>query len=107
MQVLRSYSNGLAKDDERRGTPPSWQLALESANKSPQTIKSYARSVGSLAKFLRDHDMPDDIDKVASERIRAFLLAECERTSPASAQQHYRNLHVYFQWIDAEGAART
>jgi site-specific recombinase XerD len=82
---------------------PSWQLALESANRSPKTIKSYTASVRSLAKFLREHDMPDDIDKVAPDHIRAFLVAERERTSPAFAQQHYRNLHVYFRWIEAEG----
>jgi hypothetical protein len=29
----------------------------------------------SLAKLLLDHDMPDDIGKVTSEHIRAFLLA--------------------------------
>jgi len=82
---------------------PSWQLALESANKSPKTIKSYTASVRSLARFLRENGMPDDVEKVATEHVRAFLLAERERTSPAFAQQHYRNLHVYFRWIEAEG----
>jgi len=82
---------------------PSWQLALESDNKSPKTIKSYTASVRSLAKFLRDHDMPDDIELVEPEHIRAFLVSERERTSPAFAQQHYRNLHVYFNWIESEG----
>jgi site-specific recombinase XerD len=82
---------------------PSWQLALESDNKSPKTIKSYTASVRSLAKFLRDHDMPDDIEKVGPEHIGAFLVAERERTSAAFAQQHYRNLHVYFRWIEREG----
>lgn len=81
----------------------SWKLALDSAGKSPETIKDYTSSVRSLAKFLRDHDMPDDIEAVAPEHIRAFLLAERERTSAASAQKHYRNLHVYFGWIAAEG----
>ena len=81
---------------------PSWQLALESGNKSPKTIKSYTVSVRSLSKFLRDHDMPDGIEDVAPEHIRAFLLAERERTSSAFAQQHYRNLHIYFRWVEAE-----
>lgn len=31
------------------------------------------------------------------------VLAGRERTWPAFAQQHYRNLHVYFRWVDAEG----
>lgn len=86
---------------------PSWQLALESAGKSPATIKSYTASVRSLAAFLRSHDMPDDIEAVGPEHIRAFLLAERERTSPAFSQQHYRNLHVYFRWIEAEGERET
>jgi hypothetical protein len=73
---------------------PSGQLALESASKSPKTIKSYIASVPPLAKCLRDHDMPDDIDKVGPDHLRAFLLAESERTSPAFAQQHCRNLHM-------------
>lgn len=82
---------------------PSWELALDSANKSPRTVKSYLASVRSLAAFLRDHDMPGGTDEVAAEHIRAFLLAERERTSAAYAQQHYRNLHVFFGWLHAEG----
>jgi hypothetical protein len=57
----------------------------------------------SLATFLRDHGMPDDIDKVAPERIRAFLVAERERTSLAFAQQHYRNRHIYFGYVEGSG----
>jgi site-specific recombinase XerD len=83
---------------------PSWQLAHESANRSPKTVKSYTASVRSLAKFLRGHDMPDDIEKVGPEHIRAFLVSWRERTSPTFGQQHYRNLHVYFRWIEAEGS---
>ena len=82
---------------------PSWQRALDSANKSPQTIKDYALSVRKLAKYLSDNDMPDDLDEVGPDHIRAFLLHERDRTSAASAQKHYRNLHVYFGWIKDEG----
>jgi site-specific recombinase XerD len=86
---------------------PSWQLVLESDNKSPKTIKSYTASLKSLAKFLREHDMPDDIEDVEPEHIRAFLVSERERTSAAFSQQHYRNLHVYFRWIESEGERRS
>src|ERR1700722_6463282 len=85
------------------GLLPSWQLALESANKSPKTIKDYTSSIRALTAFLRDNGMPDDVEKVGPENIRAFLGTQRERTSPASAQKHYRNLHVYFRWIEAEG----
>ena len=61
---------------------PSWQLALESDNKSPKTIKSYLASVKSLAAFLATSNMPAEIDDVTTESIRAFLVAERERTKP-------------------------
>jgi hypothetical protein len=66
---------------------PSWQLALESDNKFPKTIKSYTAGVRSLSAFLRAQGMPDDIEDAAPEHIRAFLVAARERTSPAFAQQ--------------------
>ena len=79
---------------------PSWEL--ESDNKSPKTIKSYLASVRSLAAFLAVNDMPGGIDDVTTERIRAFLVAERERTTPAYAQQHYRNLSVFWNWLVME-----
>lgn len=82
---------------------PSWELALDSANRSPYTIKDYLASVRSLAAYLRVHSMPDGIGETAPEHIRAYLRAERERTSPATAQRHYRNLHVWFNWLEREG----
>jgi hypothetical protein len=60
---------------------PSWELALDSGNKSPKTIKSYLASVRSLTAFLAANDMPGEIDDVTTESIRAFLVAERERTT--------------------------
>jgi integrase/recombinase XerD len=82
---------------------PSWELHLQSANKSPATVKDYTATVKKLGKHLREHGMPDDLEEVGPEHIRAFLLAERDKTSAASAQKHYRNLHVYFGWLQAEG----
>lgn len=81
---------------------PSWELALQAGNKSPGTITSYLDTVRhekyGLAAYLaregRELDAPS---------IRAFLAAERDRTSPASAAKHYRNLCVYFRWLVAEG----
>ena len=82
---------------------PSWGLALESDNKSLKTIKSYLASVRSLTAFLAANDMPGEIDDVTTESIRAFLVAERERTTSAYSQQHYRNLSVFWNWLAAEG----
>lgn len=84
------------------GLLPSWELALESDNKSPKTIKSYLASVRSLAAFLAANNMPGEVDDVTTESIRAFLVAERERTTPAYAQQHYRNLSVWWNWLVME-----
>lgn len=77
---------------------PSWELALDAGNKSPKTIVSYVDSVERLGGFLDGKGMP-----LEPKSIRAFLVAERDRTSPASAQKHYRNLHVFFGWLAAEG----
>jgi site-specific recombinase XerD len=77
---------------------PSWELALDAGNKSPTTITSYLDSAKRLAAYLGSENL-----ELAPPAIRAFLAAERDRTSPASAQKHYRNLHVYFGWLVAEG----
>jgi site-specific recombinase XerD len=82
---------------------PSWELALESDNKSPKTIKSYLASVRALTAFLAANDMPAGVDDVMTESIRAFLVAERERTTRRARQQHYRNLSVFWNWLAAEG----
>jgi site-specific recombinase XerD len=80
----------------------SWQLALEAAAKSERTVRSYTDSVKALHAFLVDQDMPADVEGVAAEHLRAFVLAEERRTSAASAAVHFRNLRVFFGWLASE-----
>ena len=80
----------------------SWQLALEAAAKSPRTVRSYLDSVKALYAYLTAQDMPSDIEGVDAEHVRAFLLAEEERTSAVSAAVHFRNLRVFFGWLARE-----
>lgn len=81
----------------------SWQLALEAAAKSPQTVRGYADSVRWLCKFLAEHDMPADVEGVDAPHIRAYLLGEEQRTSAVSAAHHFRNIRVFFGWLATEG----
>jgi site-specific recombinase XerD len=76
---------------------PSWKLALDAANKSPKTIISYVDSVKRLEAYLASEQLP-----LEPNAVRGFLAAERDRTSPASAAKHYRNLCVYFNWLLAE-----
>ena len=81
----------------------SWQLALEAAAKSPQTVRGYTDSVRWLCKFLVEHDMPADVEGVDAPHIRAYLLGEEQRTSAVSAAHHFRNIRVFFGWLASEG----
>jgi integrase/recombinase XerD len=81
----------------------SWQLALEAANKNPKTVRSYLDSIRALISFLADQGMPTDTEGIDPSHIRAFVLAEEQRTSPASAAVHFRNLRVFFGWLATEG----
>ena len=63
----------------------SWQLALEAANKSPQTVRAYTDSVRSLCKFLVDHDMPADVegvDAAAHPRLTCCARSSGRRPCP-------------------------
>jgi hypothetical protein len=78
------------------GWVDSWELSLDAAGKSPKTIASYTGSARAIAKFA-------GAKPVTVDTLRAFLVAERNRTSGASAQVHYRNLSVLFGWLIAEG----
>lgn len=81
----------------------SWQLSLEAAAKSPQTVRGYLDSLRSLCRFLAEHDMPTDTEGVDAPHIRAYLLHEEQRTSAVSAAHHFRNIRVFFGWLATEG----
>ena len=53
----------------------SRQLSLESAAKSPKTVRSYLDSLRALIKFLGTQGVPTDTEGVDAAHIQAFLLA--------------------------------
>ena len=86
-----------------RSSITSWQLALESANKSPKTVRAYTDSSRSLSRFLAAQGMPIDVEGVDAPHIRAYLLSEEQRTSPVSAAHQSWNIRVFFGWLASEG----
>ncbi|MEU3162941.1 tyrosine-type recombinase/integrase [Streptosporangium sp. NPDC006930] len=85
----------------------SWQLALEAQNKASETIRAYLRSARYLIRFLTEQGMPTDAERVDAEHIRAFLVAERERTTASSAACHHANLGVFWQWLVTEEERTT
>ncbi|MGH3379053.1 MAG: tyrosine-type recombinase/integrase [Mycobacterium sp.] len=82
---------------------PSWALALEAADKSRLTVRSYTDSARALVSWLDAHGLPADVRRIGPEQLEAFLAAETERTSAASAAVHFRNLRVFWNWLVSEG----
>jgi site-specific recombinase XerD len=81
----------------------SWTIHLESANKSPKTIRSYTDVAKMFIAYLAENHLPGDAERVQAEHVRAFLIYERHRTSPASADVAFRNLRVWFNWLCSEG----
>jgi len=82
---------------------PSWRLHLEASNLSPRTIRAYTDDGALLAAFLAAKGMPTAVLSIRREHVEAFIVAELERTSPASAATRYRSLQQLFNWLDDEG----
>lgn len=85
------------------GLLTSWRLHLEAANLSPRTIRAYTDDGALFAAFLAERGMPTTAASVRREHVEAFIVAELERTAPASAATRYRSLQQLFNWLDHEG----
>jgi site-specific recombinase XerC len=82
---------------------PSWRLHLEASNLSPRTIRAYTDDGARLAAYLAAKGMPTAVRNIRREHVEAFIVAELERTAPASAATRYRSLQQLFNWLDEEG----
>jgi site-specific recombinase XerD len=85
----------------------SWTLHLESAGRSPKTIRSYTDTIALLDAWLEAEDLPRSPRDIRPEHLRRWLLAERERTSPSTAQHHYRNARALWSWMRTEEIVRT
>lgn len=85
------------------GLIDSWTLALQAAAKSPLTIRSYTDTAKRFVAWLEERGYPATAEDVEAAHVREWLVAEQERTSPATASVHYRNLRVWWNWIIKEG----
>lgn len=81
----------------------SWRLHLEAANLSPRTIRAYTDDTALFVAYLAGKGMPTTAASIRREHVEAFIVAELERTAPASAATRYRSLQQLFNWLDEEG----
>ncbi|WP_062434845.1 tyrosine-type recombinase/integrase [Herbidospora daliensis] len=93
----------------------SYTLALDAANRSPGTIRSYEHTIRLLAAYLNAHQLPHAVGTIDAEAIRRFLLTartgcdldpctcRLQPSKPGNVDKHRRNLRAYFSWLIAEG----
>lgn len=81
----------------------SWKLSLDAAGKSPRTVTSYLATLHKLSAFLEKEGRPGDAEHVDASDLHAFLKHEIGRTSAVSAALQFRNMRVFFNWLESEG----
>lgn len=85
---------------------PSWMLALDQAERSPGTKRSYTDTITATSTWLTEHDMPTGVNEVNTTHLQAFLIDVKDRTSPGNAHKHMRNLRAFFNWAAKEKERR-
>jgi site-specific recombinase XerD len=84
----------------------SWQLSLQSQNKSPRTVETYLATVEQFASFLDERAMPTNVTLIEREHVEAYIAWLLDRNAqgaPATANLRYRSLQQFFKWLLAEG----
>lgn len=81
---------------------PSWMLALDQAELSAGTKRSYADTIRHTSAWLADHGMPTGLNEIQTDHLQAFLIDVKEQTSAGNAHKHMRNLRVFFNWAIKE-----
>jgi integrase/recombinase XerD len=92
--------------------------ALEAADRSPNTLSTYASSLQELADWLADNEMPLALKDIEPAHIRAFMAYLKKRPKRRGYQQHtvpkgglatetrrgyHRVLSAFFGWCEREG----
>lgn len=80
----------------------SWELSLNAANLSGETIPTYLRTVRFLNGWLVAQNRPVGIDDVNVKDLRGYMAHRIETTSPGTADKDRRNLSVFFNWLERE-----
>jgi site-specific recombinase XerD len=81
--------------------PASFERHLRAENKSARTIETYLTAVAQLAAFLDARGV--DVATARREDLEAFLAGLLARWKPATANNRYRALRVFYAWLEDEG----
>jgi site-specific recombinase XerD len=86
-----------------------WTRSLESDNRADKTILSYTRAYKLFSEWCGERGIDDPV-RVTRRDVRDYFAAYAERKnqrtgapmSPNSIAMDYRNLRVFFNWVERE-----
>lgn len=85
----------------------SWELSLQAANRSPNTITTYTFGLDLFTEFLLERGMPTEVAKFTREHVEAFQVGLHEQGKrPASVRNRHQALQAFFKWCVEEGEIR-
>jgi hypothetical protein len=85
--------------------PRSFERHLRAGNKSPRTVETYLQAVGQFAAYLCRHRTANGgrgLAEARGEDIEAFIIDLLGRRKPSTANNRYRGLHAFYNWLEDE-----
>ena len=79
---------------------------LRAENLSPRTLETYTEAVDQFARFLAAQGMPQDVAHIRRDHVEAFISHLLDRWKPATANNRYRGLQSFFNWLVDEGEVK-
>ena len=70
---------------------------------SDRIVETYSESVRQLAGFLSDKGMPTQVKNITREHVESFIDELLRKWKPATANNRFRGLQSYFNWLVEEG----
>ena len=85
----------------------SFARSLRARNLSERTLETYTESVRQFSAFLVRQGMPTQVDNITREYVELFIEELLGKWKPATANNRYRGLQSYFNWLEEEGEIKT
>ena len=81
----------------------SFLRGLRAENLSKRTLETYKESISQFLTFLAGKGIPVRPGEITREQIEDFITGLLNKWKPATANNRYRALNRYFNWLVDEG----
>ena len=81
----------------------SFRRHIAAENLSEATVYAYCGAVEQFTAFLTTKGMPTDVTSITREHVEAFITDLLKRRKATTANQRYRGLQRFFNWLLEDG----